>query len=369
MRAGPPSTALGAAACSAVALWLCAAGCGPSVTTVEPSSSSTGGAGGSGGNSAGGSGGDSAGGSGGGGSAQCQTVDDCAAGVPDCKVAAACTAGACVLADAPAGTTRWPTRRRATAPRSSATARGGVQVAPLAGDVEDDGNACTLDACDGLTPEHTPLAAAPCYTGLAGTLGVGVCSAGSQTCDAQGQPAGACVGDVTPGIEACDLDGLDEDCDGQVNEQDAGCICGDGQVTFGEQCDDGNDDPTDACTPACEPPQCGDGYLHPALGEQCDDGGTSDGDPCSPTCQEQRAVFVDVGSSHSCALSESDGRVKCWGAGREPASSGSATRCLTARCRTPWGPISRPSISAPEGRRWPSRWALRTPVPCSTTAR
>ena len=50
----------------------------------------------------------------------------------------------------------------------------------------------------------------PCYTGAAGTSGVGLCHNGTRTCNAYGV-WNACVGDVTPINEVCD--GLNNDCD------------------------------------------------------------------------------------------------------------------------------------------------------------
>lgn len=64
-----------------------------------------------------------------------------------------------------------------------------------------------------------------CYTGPGGTLGVGVCKAGTQTC-VNGQ-WGACQGEITPVAEICG-DGKDNNCNGQVDE---GCaVCTDGQT-------------------------------------------------------------------------------------------------------------------------------------------
>jgi cysteine-rich repeat protein len=59
-----------------------------------------------------------------------------------------------------------------------------------------------------------------CYTGGAGTEGVGLCTGGVQTC-VNGN-WGACVGEVIPSMEICD--GLDQDCDGAPDDN-AGCIC------------------------------------------------------------------------------------------------------------------------------------------------
>ncbi|MCB9521034.1 MAG: hypothetical protein H6699_09175, partial [Myxococcales bacterium] len=70
--------------------------------------------------------------------------------------------------------------------------------------------------CDGLVDEDeagAPLARS-CYEGDASTLGVGVCVAGVQSCG--GGEFGACIGDVTPSVELCD--GADNDCDGEEDE-------------------------------------------------------------------------------------------------------------------------------------------------------
>jgi hypothetical protein len=57
-----------------------------------------------------------------------------------------------------------------------------------------------------------------CYTGFpANTEGVGVCKSGLRTCNAQGTGYGACVGQVIPSIEVCN-NGLDDNCNGQTDE-------------------------------------------------------------------------------------------------------------------------------------------------------
>lgn len=62
-----------------------------------------------------------------------------------------------------------------------------------------------------------------CYTGPSKTLGVGICTGGTQTC-VNGM-YGTCTGEVTPQKEACN--GLDDDCNGLVDD---GCQCPTGQT-------------------------------------------------------------------------------------------------------------------------------------------
>ena len=63
-----------------------------------------------------------------------------------------------------------------------------------------------------------------CYDGPSGTQGVGACKAGLKTCLMDGSGYGPCVGEVTPIAESC-ATAADDDCDGQANEPDAGCVC------------------------------------------------------------------------------------------------------------------------------------------------
>ncbi|MDI1450195.1 SBBP repeat-containing protein [Polyangium sp. 6x1] len=90
--------------------------------------------------------------------------------------------------------------------------------------------------CDGLVNESgTGCVCAPgsttfCYTGPGGTLGVGICKAGMQTCNADGTAYGSCVGQIVPQTETCATP-EDDDCDGFVNESGAGCVCQPGSTT------------------------------------------------------------------------------------------------------------------------------------------
>ncbi|MEA2697873.1 MAG: hypothetical protein QOI66_2144, partial [Myxococcales bacterium] len=92
-------------------------------------------------------------------------------------------------------------------------------------------------------------------------------------------------------------------------------VCGNGMVEGSEQCDDGNNDMGDGCSPFCrkEPvcpaaggacmTACGDGLLLPAdkaAGQQCDDGNTVSGDGCSSTCKiETGYTCTDTATSQN----------------------------------------------------------------------
>ena len=71
----------------------------------------------------------------------------------------------------------------------------------------------TAETCDNLDNDCDGTVdgfSQSCYTGPGGTEGVGVCTAGTETCTAGS--FGPCVGDVTPSAENC-IDGLYNDCD------------------------------------------------------------------------------------------------------------------------------------------------------------
>ncbi|MDI3282658.1 hypothetical protein [Polyangium sp. 15x6] len=191
---------------------------------------------------------------------------------------------------------------------------------------------CAILSCGGRTDlpltitsgDDEPTACVPfvpvsCYTGPAGTENVGICASGLQSCDEHGKPTGVCIGQTTPMVEQCDAEGRDEDCDGQINEPDAHC-CGDGVLAFGETCDDGNADPTDACTPLCMTPFCGDGFLQRDLGEECDGGPL-----CSPWCRHRK--LVSSGGGFTCAVL-SDEKARCWGSASDGAIGSEGTENL-----------------------------------------
>jgi Putative metal-binding motif len=74
----------------------------------------------------------------------------------------------------------------------------------------------------------------PCVAGETQPCGTsdGICEQGTQTCSAEGQWSTECEGEVAAqSAEKCDAEGLDENCDGQSNE---GCECSEGEE---ETCD------------------------------------------------------------------------------------------------------------------------------------
>ncbi len=82
-------------------------------------------------------------------------------------------------------------------------------------------NDCDGNAANGCevrgTCACTPNAVQSCYSGRAETMGVGICRAGTQRCNAEGTAWGNCDGQVTPRIEVCG-NGLDDNCNGEVDE-------------------------------------------------------------------------------------------------------------------------------------------------------
>lgn len=86
------------------------------------------------------------------------------------------------------------------------------------------GGAGTGAAGGGGAEPCAPGTTRECYSGPEGTAGKGACVAGTQTCAEDGSGFGSCSGEVTPTAERCET-AADDDCDGEVNEADAGCAC------------------------------------------------------------------------------------------------------------------------------------------------
>ena len=112
----------------------------------------------------------------------------------------------------------------------------------------------TDDNCDGQIDELSDVS---CYSGAAGTAGVGVCQAGVSFC--VNGTLGPCTGELVPGAEACNL--ADDDCNGQVDDGLPTLSCGVGACAVSvASCDaSGNLQQCNPGTPGSERNNCTDG--------------------------------------------------------------------------------------------------------------
>ncbi len=167
--------------------------------------------------------------------------------------------------------------------------------------------------CDGTTDEGNPGGDEACDTG-----GVGACGAGTTLCS-NGQLR--CLPDVDAGIELCD--GLDNDCDGSVDEQNPGggrdCPIGQGQGLCGigvtvcragdVACDAVNQPEAEVCDGGDN--DC-DGTIDegvPGVGGQCDTGNAGECGQGTLRCRLGELVCVgslDGGSAEVCDGEDND---------------------------------------------------------------
>ncbi len=135
---------------------------------------------------------------------------------------------------------------------------------------------CAPDEDDGCPPDFECLPIPDNDEGVTGGF-----------CVPQDEACGACGNGELDDGEECD-DGNRNAHDGCTPVCTVGPICDDGTVDEGEECDDGVVHPTelpDTCRSDCKNPRCGDNVVDPRGGEECDDGNTVDGDgTCQANC-------------------------------------------------------------------------------------
>lgn len=119
----------------------------------------------------------------------------------------------------PAGSAAQLTNATSSTPSFVADVTGVFSVQLVVNDGKVDSLADTVTI---TVAECAPNATVVCYSGPAGTAGVGVCRAGTKTCSDQGE-FGDCIGEVLPGAEIPD-NGIDEDCNGEDETSGGGTL-------------------------------------------------------------------------------------------------------------------------------------------------
>ncbi len=166
---------------------------------------------------------------------------------------------------------------------------------------------------------------------------------------------------ICPEIARCG-DGIvnrsDEECDDGNNEQCDGCSpnckierCGDGIVcpNQGEECD------TQAGTPACQlcndscklEPKCGDGIVDADCGEECDDGNDTPCDGCS-TCKIDRCGdgMLCVNEGEECDDGNTTDGDGCSSECKLPTPTPTATPSVTPSATPTVTPSATPTVTA-----------------------
>jgi hypothetical protein len=185
------------------------------------------------------------------------------------------------------------------------------------------GAAATDDDCDGRTDEDCACVVGStqsCYDGAPGTAGVGPCRAGAQTCEGVGAGSryGDCVGARAPTTETCTNTGVDDDCNGRLDDvPGAGDACA-GTGTVGA-CREGHR-------------ACSGGVLvcvaTPASPEACN----ARDDDCDGATDEGFDLLTDTANCGSCGHACDAGDACCRGACVDLATTATHCGACTTAC-------------------------------------
>jgi hypothetical protein len=163
--------------------------------------------------------------------------------------------------------------------------------------IDDDCDDKVDEECE--CPSTEPVA---CYDGPRGTLDVGICRAGTRTCEAG--TLGPCIGAVLPGVEACNA--IDDDCNGEVDDVEGrdtdikNCgYCGNSCVP-GESC----------CAGRCvNPLQANDPLNCGECGRACTEGGLPG--CCNGGCVDLLSDTTCGACNNACGLLKLGGGFLC----------------------------------------------------------
>jgi len=124
-----------------------------------------------------------------------------------------------------------------------------------------------------------------CYSGPLGTAAVGICKSGIRTCNPATRVLSACVGEVTPRAETCNL--ADDDCNGLID--DAPGIANAAPLGWctSPGCDPDHGDAAITCFTPTKQGVCGAGSL------ACGPGGMAECKPFGLTATDEVCNGVD----------------------------------------------------------------------------
>jgi cysteine-rich repeat protein len=132
--------------------------------------------------------------------------------------------------------------------------------------------------------------------GAAGESQSGIGGGGGSVSPSTGGTGGAMAGGQG-GTDAAGMAGI-ASMSGNAGTAGMESSCGDGTPDADEECDDGNDVETDACTSECVNARCGDGLLR-TDSEQCDDANDVDDDSCSNACEKHYNVAFVTSTTYN----------------------------------------------------------------------